>query len=118
MYISNHNYVQINTHLKAYEPHAKKGLSGGSRHKGDMLTTAEEKTCCRGRAKEKGDVLDAELEAFPRVMMTAPHLMITSGTDHNKQCFQSNHEDPLMTPDVDEGPNAAVRFHGQHLSSS
>ncbi|GJT61293.1 reverse transcriptase domain-containing protein [Tanacetum coccineum] len=59
-------------------------------------------------AKEKGDVLDAEAEAFlADVECTAPYDQPQALTTTNM--FQANHEDAYDS-DVDEGPNAAVAF--------
>ncbi|GKB21214.1 hypothetical protein Tco_0855137 [Tanacetum coccineum] len=60
-------------------------------------------------AKEKGDVLDAEAEAFlADVECTAPYDQPQALTTTNM--FQANHEDAYDS-DVDEGsPNAAVDF--------
>ncbi|GKA34338.1 hypothetical protein Tco_0720767 [Tanacetum coccineum] len=59
-------------------------------------------------AKEKGDVLDAESEAFlADVDCTAPYDQPQALTTTNM--FQANHEDAYDS-DVDEGPNAAVAF--------
>ncbi|GJZ13568.1 hypothetical protein Tco_0548798 [Tanacetum coccineum] len=56
--------------------------------------------------KEKGDVLDAEAEAFlADVECTAPYDQPQALTTTNM--FQANHEDAYDS-DVDEGPNAAV----------
>ncbi|GJZ24155.1 hypothetical protein Tco_0561614 [Tanacetum coccineum] len=57
-------------------------------------------------AKEKGDVLDAEAEAFlADVECTAPYDQPQALTTTNM--FQANHEDAYDS-DVDEGPNAAT----------
>ncbi|GJX21683.1 hypothetical protein Tco_0226128, partial [Tanacetum coccineum] len=59
-------------------------------------------------AKEKGDVLDVEAEAFlADVECTAPYDQPQALTTTNM--FQANHEDAYDS-DVDEGPNAAVAF--------
>ncbi|GJW81879.1 putative reverse transcriptase domain, ribonuclease H-like domain, aspartic peptidase domain protein, partial [Tanacetum coccineum] len=216
MDISTTPYVQIYTHLKAYEPHAKKTLkkqeqstsivdplayvahttsapalsspstpspqltaqspndalmatmtqianllSGfqkqfpptnnqlrtSSQNQGLMLTVARGKKVicynCRGEghvarqckepkrkmdsqyfkdkallmeAKEKGDVLDAEAEAFlADVECTAPYDQPQALTTTNM--FQANHEDAYDS-DVDEGPNAAVAFMANLSSTS
>ncbi|GJV49049.1 copia protein [Tanacetum coccineum] len=61
-------------------------------------------------AKEKGDVLDAEAEAFlADVECTAPYDQPQALTTTNM--FQANHEDAYDS-DVDEGPIAGCRFHG------
>ncbi|GKA25899.1 hypothetical protein Tco_0712008 [Tanacetum coccineum] len=59
-------------------------------------------------AKEKGDVLDAEAEAFlADVECTVPYDQPQALTTTNM--FQANHEDAYDS-DVDEGPNAAVAY--------
>ncbi|GJW88676.1 uncharacterized mitochondrial protein-like protein [Tanacetum coccineum] len=59
-------------------------------------------------AKEKGDVLDAEAEAFlADVDCTAPYDQPQALTTTNM--FQANHEDAYDS-NVDEGPNAAAAF--------
>ncbi|GJV78582.1 retrovirus-related pol polyprotein from transposon TNT 1-94 [Tanacetum coccineum] len=207
MDISTTPYVQIYTHLKAYEPHAKKTLkkqepltnlrmtplmhyrhqianllsgfqkqfpptnnqlrtSSNSRthatvHDGHIVTEPVQRMApgnvgntgargkkvicynCRGEghvarqckepkrkldsqyfkdkallmeAKEKGDVLDAEAEAFlADVECTAPYDQPQALTTTNM--FQANHEDAYDS-DVDEGPNAAVAFMANLSSTS
>ncbi|GJR72647.1 putative reverse transcriptase domain-containing protein [Tanacetum coccineum] len=67
-------------------------------------------------AKEKGDVLDAEAEAFlADVECTAPYDQPQALTTTNM--FQANHEDAYDS-DVDEGPNAAVAFMANLSSTS
>ncbi|GKC82677.1 hypothetical protein Tco_1138394 [Tanacetum coccineum] len=67
-------------------------------------------------AKEKGDVLDAEAEAFlADVECTAPYDQPQALTITNM--FQANHEDAYDS-DVDEGPNAAVAFMANLSSTS
>ncbi|GKB04443.1 hypothetical protein Tco_0832586, partial [Tanacetum coccineum] len=67
-------------------------------------------------AKEKGDVLDAEAEAFlADVDCTAPYDQPQALTTTNM--FQANHEDAYDS-DVDEGPNAAVAFMANLSSTS
>ncbi|GJT63195.1 retrovirus-related pol polyprotein from transposon TNT 1-94 [Tanacetum coccineum] len=67
-------------------------------------------------AKEKGDVLDAEAEAFLADMeCTAPYDQPKALTTTNM--FQANHEDAYDS-DVDEGPNAAVAFMANLSSTS
>ncbi|GJW06412.1 reverse transcriptase domain-containing protein [Tanacetum coccineum] len=67
-------------------------------------------------AKEKGDVLDAEAEAFlADVECTAPYDQPKALTTTNM--FQANHEDAYDS-DVDEGPNAAVAFMANLSSTS
>ncbi|GJW32205.1 hypothetical protein Tco_0052237 [Tanacetum coccineum] len=67
-------------------------------------------------AKEKGDVLDAEAEAFlANVECTAPYDQPQALTTTNM--FQANHEDAYDS-DVDEGPNAAVAFMANLSSTS
>ncbi|GKD14810.1 hypothetical protein Tco_1199217 [Tanacetum coccineum] len=67
-------------------------------------------------AKEKGDVLDAEAEAFlTDVECTAPYDQPQALTTTNM--FQANHEDAYDS-DVDEGPNAAVAFMANLSSTS
>ncbi|GKF23289.1 retrovirus-related pol polyprotein from transposon TNT 1-94, partial [Tanacetum coccineum] len=67
-------------------------------------------------AKEKGDVLDAEAEAFlTDVDCTAPYDQPQALTTTNM--FQANHEDAYDS-DVDEGPNAAVAFMANLSSTS
>ncbi|GKC08267.1 hypothetical protein Tco_0999877, partial [Tanacetum coccineum] len=195
MDISTTPYVQIYTHLKAYEPHAKKTLkkqeqstipqptaqspndalmatmtqianllsgfqkqfpptnnqlrtSSNSRthatvHDGHIVTETSSEEASRGEghvarqckepkrkmdsqyfkdkallmeAKEKGDVLDAEAEAFlADVECTAPYDQPQALTTTNM--FQANHEDAYDS-DVDEGPNAAVAFMANLSSTS
>ncbi|GJX70520.1 retrovirus-related pol polyprotein from transposon TNT 1-94 [Tanacetum coccineum] len=72
-------------------------------------------------AKEKGDVLDAEAEAFlADVECTAPYDQPQALTTTNM--FQANHEDAYDSDvdeaDVDEGPNAAVVFMANLSSTS
>ncbi|GJT63104.1 retrovirus-related pol polyprotein from transposon TNT 1-94 [Tanacetum coccineum] len=67
-------------------------------------------------AKEKGDVLDAEAEAFlADVECTTPYDQPQALTTTNM--FQANHEDAYDS-DVDEGPNAAVAFMANLSSTS
>ncbi|GJS96684.1 retrovirus-related pol polyprotein from transposon TNT 1-94 [Tanacetum coccineum] len=67
-------------------------------------------------AKEKGDVLDAEAEAFlADVECTAPYDQPQALTITNM--FQANHEDAYDS-DVDEGPNAAAAFMANLSSTS
>ncbi|GJU48983.1 hypothetical protein Tco_1218538 [Tanacetum coccineum] len=67
-------------------------------------------------AKEKGEVLDAEAEAFlADVECTAPYDQPQALTTTNM--FQVNHEDAYDS-DVDEGPNAAVAFMANLSSTS
>ncbi|GJT75994.1 integrase, catalytic region, zinc finger, CCHC-type containing protein [Tanacetum coccineum] len=67
-------------------------------------------------AKEKGDVLDAEAEAFlADVECTAHYDQPQALTTTNM--FQANHEDAYDS-DVDEGPNAAVAFMANLSSTS
>ncbi|GJU43473.1 putative reverse transcriptase domain, ribonuclease H-like domain, aspartic peptidase domain protein [Tanacetum coccineum] len=67
-------------------------------------------------AKEKGDVLDAEAEAFlADVECTAPYDQPQALTTTNM--FQANHEDAYDS-DVDEGPNAAIAFMANLSSTS
>ncbi|GJY77611.1 putative reverse transcriptase domain, ribonuclease H-like domain, aspartic peptidase domain protein [Tanacetum coccineum] len=67
-------------------------------------------------AKEKGDVLDAEAEAFlADVECTAPYDQPQALTTTNM--FQANHEDAYDS-DVDEGPNAAAAFMANLSSTS
>ncbi|GJU70691.1 uncharacterized mitochondrial protein-like protein [Tanacetum coccineum] len=67
-------------------------------------------------AKEKGDVLDAEAEAFlADVDCTAPYDQPQALTTTNM--FQANHE-VAYDSDVDEGPNAAVAFMANLSSTS
>ncbi|GKF31459.1 retrovirus-related pol polyprotein from transposon TNT 1-94 [Tanacetum coccineum] len=67
-------------------------------------------------AKEKGDVLDAEAEAFlADVECTAPYDQPQALTTTN--VFQANHEDAYDS-DVDEGPNATVAFMANLSSTS
>ncbi|GJW43614.1 hypothetical protein Tco_0072413 [Tanacetum coccineum] len=67
-------------------------------------------------AQEKGDLLDAEAEAFlADVECTAPYDQPQALTTTNM--FQANHEDAYDS-DVDEGPNAAVAFMANLSSTS
>ncbi|GJY79805.1 hypothetical protein Tco_0485606 [Tanacetum coccineum] len=139
---------QIYTHLKAYEPHAKKTLKKQEQSTSivdpaglfpndaidghyDSIVISEvvskavsttnnqlgllplQNSCY---AKEKGDVLDAEAEAFlADVECTAPYDQPQALTTTNM--FQANHEDAYDS-DVDEGPNAAVAFMANLSSTS
>ncbi|GJS01401.1 hypothetical protein Tco_0317909 [Tanacetum coccineum] len=68
------------------------------------------------RGKKKGDVLDAEAEAFlADVDCTAPYDQPQALTTTNM--FQANHEDAYDS-DVDEGPNAAIAFMANLSSTS
>ncbi|GJW80351.1 hypothetical protein Tco_0144326 [Tanacetum coccineum] len=72
----------------------------------DGLSVHQRKSHYVMEAKEKGDVLDAEAEAFlADVECTAPYDQPQALTTTNM--FQANHEDAYDS-DVDEGPNAAV----------
>ncbi|GJT61294.1 retrovirus-related pol polyprotein from transposon TNT 1-94 [Tanacetum coccineum] len=74
-------------------------------HDGQIVTEPIQR---KAPAKEKGDVLDAEAEAFlADVECTAPYDQPQALTTTNM--FQANHEDAYDS-DVDEGPNAAVAF--------
>ncbi|GKD87089.1 retrovirus-related pol polyprotein from transposon TNT 1-94 [Tanacetum coccineum] len=67
-------------------------------------------------AKEKGDVLDAEAEAFlADVECTAPYDQPLAMTTTN--IFEVNHEDAYDS-DVDESPNAAAAFMANLSSTS
>ncbi|GJW30779.1 hypothetical protein Tco_0047654 [Tanacetum coccineum] len=66
--------------------------------------------------EEKGDVLDAEVEAFlPDVDCTAPYDQPQALTTTNM--FQANHEDAYDS-DVDECPNAVIAFMANLSSTS
>ncbi|GJX30013.1 hypothetical protein Tco_0238092 [Tanacetum coccineum] len=66
-------------------------------------------------AKEKGDVLDAEAEAFLADVESRTYNQPQALTTTNM--FQANHEDAYDS-DVDEGPNAAVAFMANLSSTS
>ncbi|GJX90879.1 3-ketoacyl-CoA thiolase 2, peroxisomal [Tanacetum coccineum] len=77
-----------------------------------FVTMQRRRTC----AEAKGDVLDAEAEAFlADVECTAPYDQPQALTTTNM--FQANHEDAYDS-DVDEGPNAAVAFMANLSSTS
>nr|GFD22589.1 hypothetical protein [Tanacetum cinerariifolium] len=67
-------------------------------------------------AQEKGEVLDAEAEAFlADVKCTAPYegqLVMTT-----TNMFQANHEDAYDS-DVDDGPDASIAFMANFSSAS
>ncbi|GJX97130.1 hypothetical protein Tco_0352928 [Tanacetum coccineum] len=63
-------------------------------------------------AKEQGDVLDAEAEAF-LAMWNAPHLMINTQALTTTNMFKPIHEGCIDSTGC--GPNAAVAIHGANL---
>ncbi|GJS12562.1 hypothetical protein Tco_0407034 [Tanacetum coccineum] len=109
MDISTTPYVQIYTHLKAYEPHAKKTLKKQEQYTSISKSSFHPPTTSSGllptpklmlrysrqeallmEAKEKGDVLDAEAEAFlADVECTAPYDQPQALTTTN--IFKANH---------------------------
>ncbi|GJU95954.1 retrovirus-related pol polyprotein from transposon TNT 1-94 [Tanacetum coccineum] len=97
-------------------PEEKDMLLGSVRNQEKMDSQYFKDKALLMEAKEKGDVLDAEAEAFlADLECTAPYDQPLALTTTNM--FQANHEDAYDS-DVDEGPNAAVAFMANLSSTS
>ncbi|GJR43851.1 hypothetical protein Tco_1311954 [Tanacetum coccineum] len=106
------DYLQLRTHADG-EGHVAKACQEPKRK---MDSQYFKDKALLMEAKEKGDVLDAEAEAFlADVECTAPYDQPQALTTTNM--FQANHEDAYDS-DVDEGPNAAVAFMANLSSTS
>nr|GEU84234.1 retrovirus-related Pol polyprotein from transposon TNT 1-94 [Tanacetum cinerariifolium] len=139
-------YVELYTYFKSYEPHALKTLKKQEQSLSIVTDNKEKLVICyncRGEghvsrqckekkrvkdshyfkdkmllmeAKEKGVVLDAEVEAFlADVECTAPYDQPLAITTTN--IFEVSHKD-AYDYDVDEGPHAAVAFMANLSSTS
>ncbi|GKA88661.1 hypothetical protein Tco_0810425 [Tanacetum coccineum] len=129
MDISTTPYVQIYTHLKAYEPSCTKRLSRtGAVYKSLELTqliatktpdanllSGFEKPVSTHPTTSTG-LLQLN-DSMLRCMMNATAPMINHSTRTTTNMFQANHEDAYDS-DVDEGPNAAVAFMANLSSTS
>ncbi|GJX08775.1 hypothetical protein Tco_0196707 [Tanacetum coccineum] len=123
MDISTTPYVQIYTHLKAYEPHAKKTLKKQEQstsivdplayvaHTTSAPAISSPSTPSR-QPTAKGSSCNNDIQVLEEeggyVKLQEEKEMLLGASDYNNM-FQANHEDAYDS-DVDEGPNAVLAF--------